>query len=72
MDLNPFSKKNDLNPFDAKDKLTKEEKAKEVVELEDMKALPSPKEPEYIKALREYGGLESNIPINHPYWKMRP
>jgi hypothetical protein len=28
-------------------------------------------EPEYVKILKEYG-QESNIPINHRYWKIRP
>ncbi len=27
---------------------------------------------EYQKILRENGGLESNVPINSPYWNLRP
>jgi len=28
---------------------------------------------EHEKILQEFGGLESNIPVNHPrYWKVRP
>jgi len=27
---------------------------------------------EYQRILRENGGLESNIPINSPYWNLRP
>lgn len=31
------------------------------------------KEPSYSeKVLAEHNGLESNIPINHEYWKKRP
>jgi hypothetical protein len=29
-------------------------------------------EPAYVKILKEYNGIESNIPINNPYWKVRP
>lgn len=35
--------------------------------VEEMK-----EELEYAKILRAHGGLESNIPINHKYWKIRP
>jgi hypothetical protein len=29
-------------------------------------------ESEHAKILREHGGLESNIPVNHLYWQTRP
>jgi len=29
-------------------------------------------ESEHAKILKEHGGLESNIPINHRYWRIRP
>jgi hypothetical protein len=28
-------------------------------------------EPEYAKILRECGGIESNVPLNSPYWILR-
>ena len=33
---------------------------------------PVEEKPEYMKILEEYGGLESNVPINSPYWRLRP
>jgi len=33
---------------------------------------PPQGEPEHAKILREHGGLESNIPVNHHYWRIRP
>ena len=49
-------------------------KSKEVEELEKAFALENTKERfDYAdKTLKEYGGLESHIPLNHPYWKVRP
>jgi len=29
-------------------------------------------EPRYIQILREYGGLESNVPLTSEYWRLRP
>ncbi len=34
--------------------------------------LELPCEPEHSRILREHGGLESNIPIHHRYWRIRP
>lgn len=48
-------------------------KSEEISELEKMNKLGGTKEdPEYLKILKKYGMLESNIPINSPYWKIRP
>lgn len=55
------------------------EKAKEliredIVNLQDKQkqlAEEAKVESEEAKILREHGGLESNIPINHPYWRLR-
>ena len=49
-------------------------KSKEVEELEKAFALENTKERfDYAdRILKEHGGLESHIPINHPYWKIRP
>jgi len=45
------------------------ESAKEETEkVEETKV----EEEEYQKILREHGGMESNIPMNSPYWKLRP
>lgn len=44
------------------------------VEEDSVKTVEEPvkEELEYQKILREYGGIESNIPINSPYWRLRP
>lgn len=47
-----------------------------VVPLDDpnvpVSLVPIPEEPPHSKILREYDGLESNIPIHHYYWRIRP
>lgn len=43
---------------------------KDIVKEEE--SIPVKEEPEHIKILREYGNQESNIPINSPYWRLRP
>ncbi len=49
---------------------------KEEPKVEEVKEEPKVEEvtsePEYAKILREHGYLESNIPINSHYWKIRP
>lgn len=58
----------------------KEHMAAEGIELPKHSSKPIPKavakvrkefNSERAKILKEYGGLESNIPINHAYWTMR-
>jgi hypothetical protein len=66
---NPFAPKQSPFPHESKSETVKDN---EVKELEEMEKLEPPPEPEYMKILREHGGLESNIGINHPYWKLRP
>lgn len=70
---NPFGKSLQFPP--------KEPKEPEVTSLEDPKVpvslVPIPKvenveESEHAKILREHGYLESNIPIHHHYWRIRP
>lgn len=39
---------------------------------ESLVPIPVIEELEYQKILREHGGLESNIPIKHRYWQIRP
>lgn len=49
-------------------------RGKEIAELEKTFELEDIKDKfDYAnKVLEEHGGLESHIPINHPYWKLRP
>ena len=49
-------------------------KKKEIDELDKLFALEDMKERfDYAnKVLKDYGGLESHVPLNHPYWKIRP
>ena len=49
-------------------------KKKEIADLEKTYELEDTKEKfDYAaKTLADYNGLESNIPINHPYWRIRP
>jgi len=49
-------------------------KKKEIDELDKMYAVEDMKDRfDYAqKILAQFGGLESNIPIHHPYWKLRP
>ncbi|MBI3334382.1 hypothetical protein HYZ97_02760 [Candidatus Pacearchaeota archaeon] len=55
-------------------KKDEEIKKKEIAELEKTFELEDTKERFEFAArtLKEYGGLESNIPVYHPYWKLRP
>jgi hypothetical protein len=55
-------------------KKDEEVKEKEMNALEKMFELEDIKDKfEYAaKVLKEFNGLESNIPIYHPYWKVRP
>lgn len=56
------------NPFQSKVK-----QEKEVAELERMNSIDEIKKNfDHKRVLTEHGGLESNIPINHPYWRYRP
>lgn len=67
---NLFAKKEIKFPEIVKEVEKKEEVVKAVEEKEEIKTPkrePSPRE----KILREHGMLESNIPVNHPYWKMK-
>ena len=63
---NPFQKKS-LGAFPHESK-SKEVIASEVAELEKIAEL---KEVNPVAVLKEFK-LESNVPINHPYWKARP
>jgi hypothetical protein len=47
--------------------LLKRKETKEEVKKEEVK-----EEPEYARILRECGGIESNVPLNSPYWTLRP
>ncbi len=40
--------------------------------MDDEKKEEVKEEPEYMRILRECGGVESNVPINSPYWRLRP
>ena len=55
-------------------KIDEEIKKKEMAELEKTFELEDIKERfEFAaKTLEQYKGLESNIPVYHPYWKLRP
>jgi hypothetical protein len=64
MDKNPFRKSKDPFPHESKSESTI---ANEVAELEKMSEL---QEVDPAAVLKEYG-LESNVPINHPYWRVR-
>ena len=72
-EFNPFKQRQiERNKILAKK--DSEEKSKEIAELDKMFALEDMKERfDYANSvLKQYGGLESYIPINHPYWKIRP
>ena len=65
------------NPFGTKKLFGKTTEVKEPVVVPlDTKVpeslVPIPEESEHAKILREHGYLESNIPIRHHYWKIRP
>lgn len=49
-------------------KFSKEEPKVEEAKNEE----PKKEEPEYMRILREHGYLESNIPLNNIYWRIRP
>ena len=70
---NPFKKRQEERNriLAGKDEIVKN---KEIAELDKMFAMEDMKERfDYAaKTLKEYNGLESYIPINHPYWKLRP
>jgi hypothetical protein len=70
---NPFQKRQgQRNKILSKE--DEELKKKEIAELERTFELEDMKERfEFAaKTLKEYKGIESNIPIFHPYWKVRP
>ena len=73
MSDNPFQwRKEQRNKIlSGKDEILKK---KEIDELDKLFALEDMKERfDYSnKILKEHGGLESHIPLNHPYWKIRP
>jgi hypothetical protein len=72
-DINPFKKrKEEMNRIlSNSDEIAKKN---EIAELEKTYELEDKKErfDFAAKTLAEHNGLESNIPINHPYWKLRP
>lgn len=63
------------NPFIIKDKLnlpkveevTKAEEPKDDIKVEEVKPNKTAKQ----TILEQYGGLESNVPINSGYWNMK-
>ncbi len=61
---NPFQKRGLAFPHESKSEMVQQ---REVDELEKMLEEVNPSE-----VLKEHGWLESNIPLNHPYWKVRP
>jgi hypothetical protein len=61
---NPFRKSKDPFPHESKAQSTIDN---EVKQLEEMAKLEEVNPAEVIKEF----GLESNIPINHPYWRKR-
>jgi hypothetical protein len=63
---NPFQRR-DLGAFPHESK-SADTIANEVSELEKMAGL---EEIDPVKVLKDHGGLESNVPINHPYWRKR-
>lgn len=73
MSINPFeSRKEERNRILAgKDEIVKK---KEIEELDKMFEMEDMKDRfEFAaKVLKDHNGLESSIPINHPYWKLRP
>lgn len=54
---NPFEKKEEVVAEEKQEQLSKEPEAKKLTKKQQI--------------LRQFGGLVSNIPINHPYWKMK-
>ena len=66
MGLNPFVKFSDAFPH--KEDVTETKISDIVHEPIEVKK----EESEHAKILREHGGQESNIPINHHYWRIRP
>ena len=44
----------------------------ETLKVDEDKESQEPIESSHAKILKSYGGVESNIPINHGYWKLRP
>lgn len=75
---NPFGKHEDKIPLSStiEDKIKAAEEIKPLEELIFAKEEPKeePKKEVLVESrnaaiLREYGGLPSNIPINHPYWQ---
>lgn len=69
---NPFGKSLGLKDITArgivpiKPSVITETKSEPIVEKEQKE------ESEHAKILREHGGLESNIPVGHYYWTIRP
>ncbi len=66
------------NPFSGKEnvELPKEKSEEEIkdaeVKLEYLKSEPEePKSLTKMDILKKHGGLESNVPINSPYWRMK-
>lgn len=57
-----------LNPFKREEKELDTPKEEIKVEVKAKEA----REPLYATILKDYGGLESNIPVNHQYWQIRP
>ena len=72
-ETNPFKwRKEQRNKIlSGKDEIIKK---KEIAELDKMFEMEDMKERfDYAdKTLKQYGGLESHIPLNHPYWRIRP
>ena len=64
MDKNPFRKSKDQFPHESKSQSTIDN---EINELEKIAEL---EEVDPAAVLKEFG-LESNVPINHPYWRSR-
>ncbi len=79
MEENPFEKSDsspEVLPSDKEEPLvettfTPAEPKVEVISVEEPKVVFHP-EPEHSKILREHGGMESNIPVGHLYWRIRP
>jgi len=78
MEVNPFEKSDSspeaLSPKEeplVETTFTSVEPKVEVAPAEETK-VAFHSEPEHSKILREHGGMESNIPIGHLYWRIRP
>lgn len=65
--------KDDKEPKEDKPKEDKPPKVDKPIEPipEPSAGTPEPRQSYTARILAQFGGLESNIPINHPYWQQR-